>query len=132
MSRSQWKKIPSDEESALERGMLVEVVRIHKDGKKVYSRDSALMDKRLYDHPSFVTEKKLMPETEKPEPVETDKPETKTNTVKPKPGKSLLDLDMDDFEDIPLSPKPEQKPIRELRAELAEGMYQVEENWYKK
>lgn len=132
MSRSPWKTIPSDEESTLERGMLVEVVRVHKDGKEVYSRDSAPMDKRLYDHPSFATEEKLKPETEKL--VETDKkPETKTNTgLMAKPGKSLLDdLDMDDFEDIPLSPKLEQKPIRELRAELAEGMYEVEQNWYK-
>ncbi|KAF4962901.1 hypothetical protein FSARC_9057 [Fusarium sarcochroum] len=136
MSRSPWQKIPSDEESTLERGMLVEVVRIHKDGKQVYSRDSAPMDKRLYDHPSFVTEQKFVPETEKSEePVETNKkPQIKTNTgLSAKPGKSLLDaLDMDDFEDIPLSPKPEQKPIRELRAELAEGMYEVEQDWYKK
>ncbi|KAM0549827.1 hypothetical protein ACHAPJ_009266 [Fusarium lateritium] len=133
MSHSPWQKIPSDEESALERGMLVEVVRIHKDGKEVYSRDSAPVDKRLYDHPSFATEDKLIPETEKP--AETNKkPETKTNTgLLTKSGKSLLDdFDMDDFEDIPLSPKPEQKPIRELRAELAEGMYEVEQNWYKK
>jgi hypothetical protein len=50
-----------DEETELERGMLVEVVRIHKDGKEIYSRDGVLSKKRLYDHPSFAMSKRRLP-----------------------------------------------------------------------
>lgn len=50
-----------DEETELERGMLVEVVRIHKDGKEIYSRAAAPTEKRLYDHPSFAMSKRRIP-----------------------------------------------------------------------
>ena len=50
-----------DEETELERGMLVEVVRIHKDGKEIYSREAAPSKKRLYDHPSFAMSTRRLP-----------------------------------------------------------------------
>jgi hypothetical protein len=57
-----WRKPVFRKETDLERGMLVEVVRIHKDGKEVYSRDDAPPNKRLYDHPSFaLSQSRLIP-----------------------------------------------------------------------
>ncbi|KAF4446238.1 hypothetical protein F53441_10123 [Fusarium austroafricanum] len=37
----------------LERGMLVEIVCIYRDGVEIYSRDKTPFERRLYYHPSF-------------------------------------------------------------------------------
>lgn len=56
-----FRKPVFDQESELERGMLVEVVRIHRDGNEIYSRDGTPTAKRLYDHPSFATSQRRLP-----------------------------------------------------------------------
>ncbi|EKJ72730.1 hypothetical protein FPSE_07130 [Fusarium pseudograminearum CS3096] len=91
-----WRKPVSNDGKELQRGMLVEVVRIHKDGEEVYSKENAPPDKQLYDHPSFAScESRL-----------TSSKTTHEDTRKQQPTPH--------------------KSIRQLRAELIQGFNQVE------
>ncbi|CAJ0541225.1 Ff.00g079440.m01.CDS01 [Fusarium sp. VM40] len=112
MARRRWRKTAHTEGSTLERGMLVEVVRIVKDGKDIYSR-KLTPDQHLYDHPSFAPLEKRMQET-----TELQKPESQTN--------EKATMSQDDFEDIPLTPV---RSMKELRKELARGFDMVEKNY---
>lgn len=115
MSRRRWRKITHTEGSDLERGMLVEVVRIVKDGKDIYSQELT-PDQRLYDHPSFAPLEQRM--QEKTTELQT-KPESQTS-------KKATIIAQDSFEDIPLTPD---RSMKELRKELARGFDMVEKNY---
>ncbi|KAK6709676.1 hypothetical protein SNK04_010622 [Fusarium graminearum] len=92
-----WRKPVSNDGKELQRGILVEVVRIHKDGEEVYSKENAPPDKQLYDHPSFpLSERRLIT------PSKTTNEDSTRNSQTPR------------------------KSIRQLRAELIQGFNQVE------
>jgi hypothetical protein len=119
MSRRCWRKITHTEGSDLERGMLVEVVRIVKDGTEIYSRELTPVDQRLYDHPSYAALEERMQEKTTTESPQT-KPESQTTS-----GEATV-MAQDGFEDIPLTPE---RSMKELRIELARGMDMVQKNY---
>ncbi|CEI42098.1 unnamed protein product [Fusarium venenatum] len=51
---SKHKALDESNRSRLQRGMLTEVVSVHRDGKEVYNRDTA--PRKMYQHPSFADE----------------------------------------------------------------------------
>jgi hypothetical protein len=110
MSRRRWRKTAHTEGSNLERDMLVEVVRIVKDGKDIYSQ-KLTPDQRLYHHPSFAPLEERMQE----------KTELQTKPASQTSEKSTI-IAQDGFEDIPLTPN---RSIKELRKELARGFDMV-------
>lgn len=112
MARRRWRNTTNIEGSNLECGMLVEVVRIVKDGKDIYSR-KLTPDQRLYDHPSFAPLEERMQEK-----TEIQKPESQTN--------EKATISQDGFQDIPLTPV---RSMKELRKELARGFDMVEKNY---
>jgi hypothetical protein len=119
MSRRCWRKITHTEGPDLERGILVEVVRIVQDGREIYSRELTPVDQRLYDHPSYAALEERMQENTTTEPPQT-KPESQTISEK------ATFMAQDDFEDIPITPG---RTMKELRIELARGMDMVQKNY---
>ncbi|KIL95558.1 hypothetical protein FAVG1_00295 [Fusarium avenaceum] len=112
MVRGRWRNTAHTEGSTLERGMLVEVVRVVQNGKDIYSRKRT-PDQRLYDHPSFAPLEERIQES-----TELQKPESQTN--------EKATISQDGFEDIPLTPV---RSMKELRKELARGFDMVEKNY---
>ncbi|SPJ80218.1 uncharacterized protein FTOL_08610 [Fusarium torulosum] len=119
MSRRWWRSITHTEGPDLERGMLVEVVRIVKDGREIYSRELTPVDQRLYDHPSYAALEERMQQKTATEPPQT-KPESQTISEK------ATFMAQDGFEDIHITPG---RSMKELRIELAQGMDMVQKNY---
>ncbi|KAF4975375.1 hypothetical protein FZEAL_7826 [Fusarium zealandicum] len=114
-----------DESDCYKRGMLVDVVSIWENGVSVYSREDN-PENPLYDHPSFVPRQRpgvslseprlLVPQVKYKDKDEEDTAKEKSKEkVEPRPvqnkpdeNRFLADLDIDDFEDIPLDLTEEQ------------------------
>ncbi|KAM0187522.1 hypothetical protein ACHAPA_004512 [Fusarium lateritium] len=116
MSRRRWRKTALTEGPDLERGMLVEIVRIVQDGREIYSREFTPVEQRLYDHPSYRPLEERMQEKTTTEP--RTKPELQTAN-----GKATT---RNGFEDIPLN---HGRSMRELRRELVRGMNMAQKNY---
>ncbi|KAM0246521.1 hypothetical protein ACHAP5_004645 [Fusarium lateritium] len=115
MSRRHWRKAAHTEGPDLERGMLVEIVRIVQDGREVYSRELIPVEQRLYDHPSY-------------RPLEERMQEKTTSESQTKPESQTISGNAtarNGFEDISLN---HGRSMREMRRELVRGMNMAQKN----